>query len=294
MVTIPRYSGNVTPATTVTTTATTPTVTAMPTIMPTPTPTPFDSTYTSYATSPTNYMGTAELLKAINSNYSFNNYYNYTYLLSTLYSTPRNNQNYNDLLSQLNFPLTFQSYNNYLNMPRPMRWFSNLFVRKDQDFKTDTSKLPILKNVYNPELSKTLARIAYQNALATDTRGWCAKGVMDSLQRTGIDKNGNTRVAAAYQAVDKFKQHQDKFQRVNITDRNDLSKLPAGCIIVWNKSEGHPYGHITVTLGLIQDPKNPKNKYIGEASDHVQPLITNRNADFAVYVPIENKKSGKK
>lgn len=198
-------------------------------------------------------------------------------------------ENYMDCRGIYNYSrYTFPLFNTYLNTPPSKRPVHKYNV----DFHTDTN-LAALKNVYNPVISKELAHIAYQTAMNTNTVGWCAKGVMDSLQKTGIDQNGQTRVAAACLAVKKFEEHKDSFQRIDIKNKDDLKKLPAGCIIVWNSSEGHPYGHIAVTLGLIPDPKNPGKKYIGEASDHVQSLII-RNAEFAVFVPIDKQKTSKK
>lgn len=199
------------------------------------------------------------------------------------------NENFQDCLGIFNYSSytlpQFTSYlNSYSNMSPARRWMQNLFDNSyntaiDSKKFSDKRGLAELQKVYNPQLSKKLASIAHQNADRTSTLGWCAKGVMDSLQISGLDKKGETRVAAAWMAVNTLGNSKN-FQRVNIENKKDLINLPAGCIIVWNKSEGHPYGHITVTLG------NGK-----EASDHVQDLITNRNAEFAVFVPVENKKT---
>lgn len=189
-----------------------------------------------------------------------------------------------------NFSLNYQLFNMYLNNINIQPYMPRI---PDRTFYTETN-LPTLKNVYNPRLSQTLANIAYKTAFAMDTKGWCAKGVMDALERAGISKNGETRVASAYQAVDKFRQRNDKFQEVKVP-KKDLNNLPAGCIIVWDpytdkNGNYHKHGHIAVTLG--------KNRFgvQQEASDHLQNLSI-KSSQYHVFVPADNKKpnqSGKK
>lgn len=205
-----------------------------------------------------------------------------------------NSNNLADCLGIFNFSKqTLPQFSSYLNTPAPLRFFQDIFDRYDSSINTEIysdkfsnkKDLAQLQKVYNPQLSKKLASIAHQNADRTSTLGWCAKGVMDSLQISGLDKKGETRVAAAWMAVDTLSNSKN-FQRVNIESRKDLQNLPAGCIVVWNKGEGHPYGHITVTLG--------NNK---AASDHIEDFdrtVKTHPQEFAVFIPVDNKKTSNK
>lgn len=145
------------------------------------------------------------------------------------------------------------------------------------NFNTNTS-LASLKNVYSAEMGNTFANIAHKNARSIGTTGWCLRGVQKALERAGLHRGGSMG-ASAYQAVGNLSNNKN-FKQVQVT-RNDLKDLPAGCIIVWAKTSKNPHGHIAVTLG------NGK-----EASDHVQSLITNRNASFSVYAPVKADKIG--
>ncbi|HNW26778.1 MAG TPA: hypothetical protein PKI94_08335 [Candidatus Gastranaerophilaceae bacterium] len=142
------------------------------------------------------------------------------------------------------------------------------------NFNTNTN-LPALKSVYNAELGNTFANIANKNARSTGTIGKCLKGVRLALDWAGLHKGGSMG-ASAYQAVGNLSNNKN-FKQVQVS-RNDLKNLPAGCIIVWNRTSKNPHGHIAVTLG------NGK-----EASDHVQNLITNMNASFTVFAPTKGQ-----
>lgn len=211
---------------------------------------------------------------------SINSEYGYSDLLQKLYETSPDDPNYNEILSLLNFPLSMQEFNSYLSTPSSIRWMQR---HGDQNFNT-TTDLSSLKDVYNPELSNKFANIAYQNALATNTRGWCARGVMDAAEKSGIVGKGETRVASAYQA-DPILENNKNFEKVGVS-RDNILNLPAGCILVFQNSEQHVHGHITVTLG--------NNK---AASDHIEDLkriLETHPEEVTVFVPVENKKSGKK
>lgn len=133
-----------------------------------------------------------------------------------------------------------------------------------------------LDAVYNPEVSGNLARKAMQVANAENTKGWCARGVNDTLQAVGLSE-GEIRSASAYQCADKLA-NSNNFKEVRVS-KSDLKNLPAGCIICWDRNQQHQHGHITITLG------NGK-----EASDHVTDLI-DLGTDFRVFVPVQNSLS---
>ena len=119
------------------------------------------------------------------------------------------------------------------------------------------------------------------------TIGWCLKGVTGSLNKAfraiyGDEWQGlSSPVGSAYLAADvlrgktsgweKFAEH---FVEVDV-ERDELNSLPAGAIVVWDKSEGHEHGHISISLGNGQ-----------ESSDHIQGQITDRDAEYTVFYPV--------
>lgn len=105
-----------------------------------------------------------------------------------------------------------------------------------------------------------LAQVARGVASRMNTRGWCARGVFDSLQAAGlkIPRSGSAYMAANTLARD------PRFREVHLTDAQ-IHKLPAGAIIVSGPYNipGNPHGHIAITLGNGR-----------EASDHLGPVST--------------------
>jgi len=81
-----------------------------------------------------------------------------------------------------------------------------------------------------------------------NSRGWCARGVFNSLQAAGLRI---TRSASAYMAA-RTLAHDKRFREVRLTDAQ-ISKLPPGAIIVSGpyNHPGNPHGHIAVTLGPV-------------------------------------------
>lgn len=146
-------------------------------------------------------------------------------------------------------------------------------------FNTEVSKnLVALKDAhYSPEVGNTLAQIANDNARETSTFGWCLKGVRTAMEKAGVSNGGAGSLGgAACDAPDKLAENSN-FRQVNVS-REDLINLPAGCVIIWDKGEGHEYGHITTTLGNGQS-----------ASDHIEDLartISTHPQAFAVFVPV--------
>lgn len=152
------------------------------------------------------------------------------------------------------------NYNNYSVNPYSFN--------RNYNTKTD---LTALNSLYNPKKGLTLASVAEQNAQQLGTMGWCLKGVRTGLEKAGLDCS-QSMGGSAYQAVAAL-DNNPAFKRVDIS-KQDLSKLPAGCVVVWDKSSGNQHGHIAVTLG---DGK--------EASDHVQ-NVSQRDVAHTVYVPV--------
>lgn len=194
-------------------------------------------------------------------------------------------------------PMFQMSNSNFFNtgsFNMPMFNMPNMFNIFNTKFKTNSYKtgfdtktdLAALKDVYNPEISGKLASIASETAAKKDTIGWCYGGVKDSLLKAGLTKS---RLSGdpAYLARDLLRKNKN-FKEVKI-DKEDLTKLPPGCVIVWqpymgknkeNKDVWHESGHIAITLGKIEH----NGKIVaGEASDHIQGLLIGKS--YSVFVP---------
>jgi len=151
-------------------------------------------------------------------------------------------------------------------------------LKSDKNQKTSSISCFENKSIYNKEKSNHLAIIADFVAKSTRTSGYCARGVNDALEKAGIVKKDSTRRASAYQLKEAF-DNTPSLKRVSVK-REDLKKLPKGCIIVWQRGDGSAnspsseHGHVCITLG------NGK-----EASDDVRNLKV-FDTEFDVYVPV--------
>ena len=101
------------------------------------------------------------------------------------------------------------------------------------------------------EGSAWIASRARNVATRTGTIGWCYKAVKTSLKPFGILLKGGAAWMASQQLLS-----DGRFQTASMDD------LKPGDILVHGRSAGHPYGHIAVYLGNLE-----------EASDHVQALV---------------------
>jgi len=122
-------------------------------------------------------------------------------------------------------------------------------------------------NVGATDRGQMLARMAEGHA--TGTGGYCYKYVADSLDRLGINLSGRS----AYMAAGQLASHPG-VREIKGLGNGDLTRLPAGAVVVWNRSNRNPNGHISVALG---DGR--------EASDVVRSQITNYGTAFRVFMP---------
>lgn len=106
--------------------------------------------------------------------------------------------------------------------------------------------------------SETIAISAMQVAQQMNKTGRCYEGVCKALRPLGVELHGE----AAYQANDLLMQDR-RFTPLIV---NDVVQLRRGDIIVYNKSQSHPYGHIAVYQGNST-----------EASDHVSEVTHTKN-----------------
>ena len=147
---------------------------------------------------------------------------------------------------------------------------------QDAENEEDTENLsPIM---YNKETAEKIAALAKKYANKMDTIGNCLVGVARAIREfLGLKHTALSPLPKAYLAAEQFRNDptlSKHFKEVKV-DRSDLANLPAGAVVVWNKSEGHPAGHISIALG------NGK-----EASDHIQKQMNRQNADFTVFYPV--------
>ena len=137
------------------------------------------------------------------------------------------------------------------------------------------------KTMYNSKVGEQLANAAH---IVDGTGGWCLRGVTKTLNRAfGLQGENYTasRASAAADAADflagdkegweVFSQH---FMEDTLATREDLDNLPAGAVVIWDRSVG-PYGHISVSLGNGL-----------ESSDHIQSQAK-WDGNFRVFYPVQ-------
>lgn len=97
----------------------------------------------------------------------------------------------------------------------------------------------------------------------TDSTSNCCRFVKRALVETSLMEY---QWVHAYEMAARFRQDKN-FREIDLSEVDDPTKLPAGCILVYDKDDGYSttHGHIAVTLGdgrtasdLIEN--NPKKK----------------------------------
>jgi len=121
-------------------------------------------------------------------------------------------------------------------------------------------------------LGSVLASEAKKVATKRDTVGWCFAGVADAVDNV---MTGFLHGKSAYLAADQLAKHPN-FREIKVS-ADSLTRLPAGTIVVWNKTEANPHGHISISLGNGD-----------EASDHIQKQINSLRGskNFRVFFPV--------
>lgn len=120
------------------------------------------------------------------------------------------------------------------------------------------------------DAGRRLAAAAKAEATNGDSQGgWCYRDVGRALSKIGINVSG----ASAYMAADQLAKN-PKVKEIKVSQA-ELSKLPPGAIVVWDKGPGHEHGHISVAMGDGH-----------EASDLMRNQITNYGTSFRVFMPI--------
>lgn len=133
----------------------------------------------------------------------------------------------------------------------------------------------LLKMGYNPQKGAQLASAALGTGSSMGSTGWCYAGVIQSLAKVGV---GGLYGESAYMAADQLAQRGDFAEMTGggwASNTEILSSLPAGAVVVWNRSDVNIHGHISVSIG---DGR--------EASDHTTGQYTNcGNGTFRVFLP---------
>ena len=121
----------------------------------------------------------------------------------------------------------------------------------------------------------------YSKAVAEElaTGGACYTGVKWALVNAGVlNDYGDMPKGSAKDSKDYFDNNKDKFEKVNVK-KEDLSKLPAGMIIVYTK--GDTDGHIAITNGNGQE--------MSDCTDNMKWLESKgKGASYTVYRLTDN------
>ncbi|MFN8611540.1 MAG: hypothetical protein U0931_28600 [Vulcanimicrobiota bacterium] len=119
-----------------------------------------------------------------------------------------------------------------------------------------------------PRLAQSTLEAAAGNTNLRRQR--CYHFVKEGLAAEGIELTGKPAYLAANQLA-----RNPHFTEVRVP-RDELSELPAGAVVVWNRNRqaNHPNGHISVALG---DGR--------EVSDRIRPQVTNYRSQYRVFLP---------
>lgn len=191
-------------------------------------------------------------------------------LIDNIFSTINN---FNNTSSNSTYtPMNFYSPMNYMlpafNYPMPMfntfrmpsffalpdfsKIFENCKISKPENVDNSSrintkSNLPQLEDInYDEQKGKDLASDALNHAHKNSTHQ-CAQYVKESIERVGL---GEYKQGHAYACADILSQNPN-FKEINVSG-SELKKLPAGCVIVYDKGDcgySSEYGHIELTTG---------------------------------------------
>ena len=98
---------------------------------------------------------------------------------------------------------------------------------------------------YNAKAGEKLANIALNNSIGWT--GYCARSVKNAIQDADL---GSYQLGHAYQMSSILRGNKN-FKEIS-TENIDVSKLPAGCVLVYGKGEqgySRDYGHTEITTG---------------------------------------------
>ena len=134
---------------------------------------------------------------------------------------------------------------------------------------TQTTSLSEVAKIYNAKKGVKLANEAI-DGLKYAQKGYCARAVKTAIQDAGL---GSYESGHAYQCPDILKRNPN-FKEVKVKG-SDLDKLPAGCILAYNRGDAgyNPYyGHIEIKGQRNQAIHYTVNNNIKE-SDNVRVFV---------------------
>lgn len=157
---------------------------------------------------------------------------------------------------------------------------SNCFPRVDNS-KTDLDKL---NSGYDSSTGTRLAGIAKQHA--DGGIGNCLQYVREDLESLGLSKGGSGSLgSAACESADKLIKNRN-FSQISVA-KDDLSKLPAGCMVIFNNGNNSglsgTYGHILVTDG--------KGNGISDHTENLSSSAKRYSNDYVVLFPTKKNVS---
>jgi hypothetical protein len=117
-----------------------------------------------------------------------------------------------------------------------------------------------------------LAAAGESVANSLKSKGYCYRGVKKAVKEAlGVNLTGGS----AYMAADQLASS-SKFTEVTgqFPNGDSLENLPPGAIVVWDKNNKHPYGHISIASGNGT-----------EYSDHPQSQAKHISQKFRVFIP---------
>lgn len=158
------------------------------------------------------------------------------------------NYNFNQYFSQLSQPSLFYQSSNY--SPSSIEYSGNTAKSESSNFDTFTKSEKAKKGElklddYNAFKGERLAQIALNNS--TGWTGYCAAYVKSDIQTAGL---GSYKYGHAYQ-MPSILRNNGNFKEIS-PNSVDVKKLPAGCILVYDRgAQGYSknYGHTEITTG---------------------------------------------
>ena len=175
------------------------------------------------------------------------------------YFNSNSNNNYFNNIFNFNTVPVFQAMSNSYLMPNIFSQHNNTQQKQTKvenqekiDTFTKTTNTAITKTTnehslddYNAKKGKRLAEVALNRSIGWT--GFCARYVKNSILAANL---GSFQYGHAYQMTDILRKNSN-FKEIS-TEGVDVSKLPAGCILVYGKGvEGYSkkYGHTEITTG---------------------------------------------
>lgn len=199
----------------------------------------------------------------INSN---SNSYNY----ANLYTQTYNNFGLNYINTNTTTSSFFNDFTNrILNSMKALN--TNLYQAADTKVKNHTEKSELKDIGYDTSKGQKLAQNAAKNTVGFTHQ--CATYVKNAIQRSGL---GSYEYGDAYQCADILTRN-NNFKEIS-TNGLDLSALPAGCVLVYDKGVAgysSKYGHTEITLGNGKAVSDGVTNNIRQGARVFVPVSTN-------------------